>query len=253
MGPQVQPKCFWHPQHMRNNWELRKRGYLIRFGHMEALLLKKKDIKRPFFPPCRNWPICNVWYTMYDNWIYIGGCGSTHSHGHLHLFSTICNISCNHPIANHHRWQWPQFFLTSSSYFLQSNSTPSDRFSTLKVSWHANPPILSHIVQISKEFLLVSCTLKSDLSKARAPCSHLFSSSQLLPWVSRQEVSKRNQPTCLSNTQLRRQTLIFRKYQLKAGQDLPSFWAEALSLSIHSVVNDYTLAVTLQYDKNRTD
>ena len=41
MGSQVQPKCFWHPQHMRNNWELRKRGYLIRFGHTEALLLKK--------------------------------------------------------------------------------------------------------------------------------------------------------------------------------------------------------------------
>ena len=57
MGPQVQPKCFRHAQHMRNNWELRKRGYLIRFGHTEALLLKKKDIKRPFFPPCRNWPI----------------------------------------------------------------------------------------------------------------------------------------------------------------------------------------------------
>ena len=58
MGPQVQPKCFRHLKHMRNNWELRKRGYLIRFGHTEALLLKKKDIKRPFFPPCRNWPIC---------------------------------------------------------------------------------------------------------------------------------------------------------------------------------------------------
>ena len=42
MGPQVQPKCSWHPKHMRNNWELKKRGYLIRFGHTEALLLKKK-------------------------------------------------------------------------------------------------------------------------------------------------------------------------------------------------------------------
>ena len=203
---------------------------------------------------CGLWyMICNVWYTIYDNWI--GGCGSAHSHGHLHLFSTIYNISYHHPIATHHRWQWPQFFLTSSSYFLQSNSTPSDRFSTLKVSWHANFPQYWAIVQISKEFLLVSCTLKSDLSKARAPCSHLFSSSQLLPWVSRQEVSKRNQPTCLSNTQLRRQTLIFRKYQLKAGhgQDLPSFWAETFSLSVHSVVHNYTLTVTLQFDKSRTD
>ena len=42
MGPQVQPKCFRHVRHMRNNCELRKRGYLIRFGHTEALLLKKK-------------------------------------------------------------------------------------------------------------------------------------------------------------------------------------------------------------------
>ena len=58
MGPQVHPKCFRHPQHMKNNWELRKRGYLIRFGHKEDLLLKKYDIKRPFFPPCTNWPIC---------------------------------------------------------------------------------------------------------------------------------------------------------------------------------------------------
>ena len=58
MGPQVQSKCFRHLQHMRNNWELRKRGYLIRFGHTEALLLKKYDIKWPFSPPCRNWPIC---------------------------------------------------------------------------------------------------------------------------------------------------------------------------------------------------
>ena len=41
MGPQVQPKCFRHLKHMRNNWKLRKRGYLIRFGHTEALLLKK--------------------------------------------------------------------------------------------------------------------------------------------------------------------------------------------------------------------
>ena len=42
MGPEVQPKCFRHEKHMRNNWELRKRGYLIRFGHTEALLFKKK-------------------------------------------------------------------------------------------------------------------------------------------------------------------------------------------------------------------
>ena len=67
MGPQVQPKCFRHVKHMRNNWELRKRGYLIRFGHTEALLLKKKkDIKRPFFPPCRNWPIWVKYHFQYS-------------------------------------------------------------------------------------------------------------------------------------------------------------------------------------------
>ena len=90
---------------------------------------------------------------MYDNWIYIGGCGSAHSHGHIHLFSPICNISCHHPIANHHRWQGgsvASIFLTSSSYFLQSNSTPSERFSTLKVSGHANPPLLNHPPNIQK-------------------------------------------------------------------------------------------------------
>ena len=42
MGPEVQPKCFRHEKHMRNNWKLRKRGYLIRFSHTEALLFKKK-------------------------------------------------------------------------------------------------------------------------------------------------------------------------------------------------------------------
>ena len=68
MGPQVQPKCFRHPQHMRNNWELRKWGYLIRFGHTEALLVKKKkDIKRPFFPPCTNWPIYEIWHWQYES------------------------------------------------------------------------------------------------------------------------------------------------------------------------------------------
>ena len=68
MGPQAQPKCSWHPKHMRNNWESRKRGYLIRFGHTEALLLKKKyDIKQPFFPPCRNWPICVCHKVMDQN------------------------------------------------------------------------------------------------------------------------------------------------------------------------------------------
>ena len=49
-------KCFWNAQHMINNWQLKKRGYLIRFSHTEALLKKKKNIKRPFFLPCTNGP-----------------------------------------------------------------------------------------------------------------------------------------------------------------------------------------------------
>ena len=56
MGPQVQPKCFRHLNHMRNNWELRKRGSLIRFGHMEALLSKKKTLKGHFSRPAETDP-----------------------------------------------------------------------------------------------------------------------------------------------------------------------------------------------------
>ena len=56
MGPQVQPKCFRHVQHMRNNWELRKRGYLIRFGHTEALLLKKMTLNGHFSRPAETDP-----------------------------------------------------------------------------------------------------------------------------------------------------------------------------------------------------
>ena len=56
MDPQVQPKCFRHLQHMRNNWELRKRGYLIRFGHTEALLLKKRTLNGHFSRPAETDP-----------------------------------------------------------------------------------------------------------------------------------------------------------------------------------------------------
>ena len=73
MGPQVQPKCFRHGKHMRNNWELRKQGYLIKFGHTKALFKKKKDIKRSFFPPCKNWPICCSWGLLWSD--KVGGCG----------------------------------------------------------------------------------------------------------------------------------------------------------------------------------
>ena len=86
MSPLVQPKCFRHPQHMRNNWELRKRGYLIRVGHTEALLFKKKDIKRPFFPPCRNWPI----------WII-----EHHHHHHIIFIISIVLITCHEYRSSH--------------------------------------------------------------------------------------------------------------------------------------------------------
>ena len=56
MGPQVEPKCFRHLKHMRNNWELRKRGYLIRFGHTEALLLKKRTLNGHFSRPAETDP-----------------------------------------------------------------------------------------------------------------------------------------------------------------------------------------------------
>ena len=162
------------------------------------------------------------------------------------MFSTICYISCHHPIATHHRWQWPQFFLTSSSYFLQSNSTPSDRFSTLEVSWHANPPILGHCPNIQRVSLgQLHLEVRSVKDESTLPPLILKLTVVALGFPSRSFQKK--------STNKRRQTLIFKKYQLKAGQDLPSFWAEALSLSVHSVVNDYTLAVTLQYDKSRTD
>ena len=50
MAPQVQPKCLWHVKHMKNNWQLKKRGYLIRFSHTEALLLKRKRHSTAIFP-----------------------------------------------------------------------------------------------------------------------------------------------------------------------------------------------------------
>ena len=63
MGPQVQPKCFRHAQRMRNNWELRKRGYLIRFGHTEALLLKKNmTLNGHFSRPAETDPYKQIYF-----------------------------------------------------------------------------------------------------------------------------------------------------------------------------------------------
>ena len=41
MAPEVQPKCFLKEQLIVNNRQLKKRGFLIRFGHTVALLLKR--------------------------------------------------------------------------------------------------------------------------------------------------------------------------------------------------------------------
>ena len=52
---------------MRNNWELRKRGYLIRFGHTEALLWKKRTLNGHFSRPAQTDPnehqyaLCMIW------------------------------------------------------------------------------------------------------------------------------------------------------------------------------------------------
>ena len=40
MALQVQPKCL-HLQHITNNWQSKKRGSLIRFGHTDSNLKKK--------------------------------------------------------------------------------------------------------------------------------------------------------------------------------------------------------------------
>ena len=34
---------------------------------LEKAFKKKKDIKRPFFPPCRNWPICAIVYAVWSS------------------------------------------------------------------------------------------------------------------------------------------------------------------------------------------
>ena len=68
MGPQVQPKCFRHAQHMRNNWELRKRGYLIRFGHTEALLLKKRTLNGHFSRPAETDPYEETKTSSVERW-----------------------------------------------------------------------------------------------------------------------------------------------------------------------------------------
>ena len=72
MGPQVQPKCFRHLQHMRNNWELRKRGYLIRFGHTEALLLKKRTLNGHFSRPAETDPYVHCTLSHAD--IFVRSC-----------------------------------------------------------------------------------------------------------------------------------------------------------------------------------
>ena len=78
MAPQVQPKCCWHLQHMINNWQLKKRGYLIRFGHSGAPKIFKKCHILTIFPVLgklthmyiyplineKNWSFLNMVYSV---------------------------------------------------------------------------------------------------------------------------------------------------------------------------------------------
>ena len=66
------------------------------------------------------------------------------------LYKIYLAITQLPPIIGGRSGSLASIFLTSSSYFLQSNSTPSERFSTLKVSGHANPPSLNHPPNIQK-------------------------------------------------------------------------------------------------------
>ena len=53
----VKRRCFNDAQDPIGQDQLKNQIYLLRFSHTRALLLKKSDAKRPFSPPCRNWPI----------------------------------------------------------------------------------------------------------------------------------------------------------------------------------------------------
>ena len=46
MAPQVQPKCFWHPKHMINSWQLKKRVW----SHGGSTVKKKIWHKTAIFP-----------------------------------------------------------------------------------------------------------------------------------------------------------------------------------------------------------
>ena len=56
-----------------NNWELRKRGYLIRFGHTEALLFKKKrTLNGHFSRPAETDPYVRYWTALSNlKWLWM--------------------------------------------------------------------------------------------------------------------------------------------------------------------------------------
>ena len=72
MVPQVQPMCSWHPKHEKKlRIEKTRLSHQV-WSHGGSTFKKKKDIKWPFFPPCRNWPICTK---NSGNKACVGGCG----------------------------------------------------------------------------------------------------------------------------------------------------------------------------------
>ena len=52
----------------RINWKIKSIFYGL--ATRGLYFLKKSDAKRPFFPPCRNWPICSSQGTAMTIWTY---------------------------------------------------------------------------------------------------------------------------------------------------------------------------------------
>ena len=149
MGPQGQPKCFRHPQHMRNNWELRKRGYLIRFGHTEALLLKKYDIKRPFFPPCRNWPIWAVFLPFFS-----------HIFSFFLMFSFLSSVSDGH-FLEQRKWHPRLWWNYCQTIKISRRTSINDLFLYLS--------LISRYLHLSRLF---NCTIVIPLRQKRTFVHH---------------------------------------------------------------------------------
>ena len=70
----------YNTQSAKINWK--SNGSISGLGHTKALLKKKSHTKRPFFPPCRNWPICALRREFW-NWGRVAN-----------LFKLVCLTQC---------------------------------------------------------------------------------------------------------------------------------------------------------------